>query len=52
MYGIYGWWIVRFNTEKAGRIPEPILSTITSAVLKGLSYLRDKHAIMHRECKT
>ncbi|KOB63889.1 MAP kinse-ERK kinase, partial [Operophtera brumata] len=25
--------------------------TITSAVLKGLSYLRDKHAIMHRDVK-
>ncbi|XP_076277328.1 mitogen-activated protein kinase kinase 1 isoform X1 [Lasioglossum baleicum] len=37
--------------KKAGRIPEPILSTITSAVLKGLSYLRDKHAIMHRDVK-
>ncbi|CAL7948210.1 mitogen-activated protein kinase kinase 1 isoform X2 [Xylocopa sonorina] len=37
--------------KKAGRIPEPILSTITLAVLKGLSYLRDKHAIMHRDVK-
>ncbi|XP_078040365.1 mitogen-activated protein kinase kinase 1 [Augochlora pura] len=37
--------------KKAGRIPELILSTITSAVLKGLSYLRDKHAIMHRDVK-
>ncbi|XP_032673257.1 dual specificity mitogen-activated protein kinase kinase dSOR1 isoform X2 [Odontomachus brunneus] len=37
--------------KKAGRIPEPILGTITSAVLKGLSYLRDKHAIMHRDVK-
>ncbi|XP_019699994.1 dual specificity mitogen-activated protein kinase kinase dSOR1 isoform X2 [Harpegnathos saltator] len=37
--------------KKAGRIPEPILSTITFAVLKGLSYLRDKHAIMHRDVK-
>ncbi|GLG96728.1 hypothetical protein R5R35_003916 [Gryllus longicercus] len=37
--------------KKAGRIPESILCTITSAVLKGLSYLRDKHAIMHRDVK-
>ncbi|XP_023248490.1 dual specificity mitogen-activated protein kinase kinase dSOR1 isoform X1 [Copidosoma floridanum] len=37
--------------KKAGKIPEPILGTITSAVLKGLSYLRDKHAIMHRDVK-
>ncbi|KAL1139314.1 hypothetical protein AAG570_006300 [Ranatra chinensis] len=37
--------------KKAGRIPESILGTITSAVLKGLSYLRDKHNIMHRDVK-
>lgn len=37
--------------KKAGRIPENILKQITSAVLKGLSYLRDKHAIMHRDVK-
>ncbi|XP_066158749.1 dual specificity mitogen-activated protein kinase kinase dSOR1 [Euwallacea fornicatus] len=37
--------------KKAGRIPENILGKITSAVLKGLSYLRDKHAIMHRDVK-
>ncbi|KAJ1532197.1 hypothetical protein ONE63_000817 [Megalurothrips usitatus] len=37
--------------KKAGRIPEPILGSITLAVLKGLSYLRDKHAIMHRDVK-
>lgn len=37
--------------KRAGRIPEPILGKITSAVLKGLSYLRDKHAIMHRDVK-
>nr|CAD7569332.1 unnamed protein product [Timema californicum] len=37
--------------KKAGRIPESILGTITCAVLKGLSYLRDKHAIMHRDVK-
>merc|ERR1719210_1262953 len=37
--------------RKAGRIPEPILGTITIAVLKGLSYLREKHQIMHRDVK-
>ncbi|KAK9508230.1 hypothetical protein O3M35_007935 [Rhynocoris fuscipes] len=37
--------------KKAHRIPESILGTITSAVLKGLNYLRDKHAIMHRDVK-
>lgn len=37
--------------KKAGRIPETILGKITFAVLKGLSYLRDKHAIMHRDVK-
>ncbi|KAF4532841.1 hypothetical protein B566_EDAN014798 [Ephemera danica] len=37
--------------KKAGRIPESILGKITLAVLKGLSYLRDKHAIMHRDVK-
>lgn len=37
--------------KKAGRIPENILGKITVAVLKGLSYLRDKHAIMHRDVK-
>jgi len=37
--------------KKASRIPENILGKITSAVLKGLSYLRDKHAIMHRDVK-
>ncbi|XP_026463590.1 dual specificity mitogen-activated protein kinase kinase dSOR1 [Ctenocephalides felis] len=37
--------------KKAGRIPEDMLGVITSAVLKGLSYLRDKHAIMHRDVK-
>nr|XP_023020945.1 dual specificity mitogen-activated protein kinase kinase dSOR1 [Leptinotarsa decemlineata] len=37
--------------KKAGLIPENILGKITSAVLKGLSYLRDKHAIMHRDVK-
>lgn len=37
--------------KRAGRIPEPVLGKITAAVLKGLSYLRDKHAIMHRDVK-
>lgn len=37
--------------KRAGRIPEKILGKITSAVLKGLSYLRDKHAIIHRDVK-
>lgn len=37
--------------RRAGRIPESILGKITLAVLKGLSYLRDKHAIMHRDVK-
>lgn len=37
--------------KRAGRIPEPILGKITAAVLKGLSYLREKHAIMHRDVK-
>lgn len=37
--------------KKAGKIPENILEQITSAVLRGLSYLRDKHAIMHRDVK-
>lgn len=37
--------------KRAGRIPEPILGKITLAVLKGLSYLRDKHSIMHRDVK-
>lgn len=34
--------------KQAGRIPEPILGIISVAVLKGLSYLREKHQIMHR----
>lgn len=37
--------------KKAGRIPEPILGTISFAVLKGLTYLREKHQIMHRDVK-
>ncbi|XP_017771492.1 PREDICTED: dual specificity mitogen-activated protein kinase kinase dSOR1 [Nicrophorus vespilloides] len=37
--------------KKARLIPENILGKITSAVLKGLSYLRDKHSIIHRDVK-
>ena len=37
--------------KRAGRIPEPILGKITAAVLRGLSYLRDKHEIIHRDVK-
>jgi len=37
--------------RKAGRIPEPILGIITIAVLKGLSYLRENHQIIHRDVK-
>lgn len=37
--------------KKAGRIPEPMLGTVTCAVLKGLTYLREKHAIIHRDVK-
>ncbi|XP_060565757.1 dual specificity mitogen-activated protein kinase kinase 1-like isoform X1 [Ruditapes philippinarum] len=37
--------------KKAGRIPEPILGKLTSSVLKGLIYLREKHSIMHRDVK-
>uniref|UniRef100_T1JFQ8 mitogen-activated protein kinase kinase n=1 Tax=Strigamia maritima TaxID=126957 RepID=T1JFQ8_STRMM len=37
--------------KKAARIPEPILGKISIAVLKGLSYLREKHQIMHRDVK-
>lgn len=37
--------------KKAGRIPESILGKISIAVLKGLTYLREKHQIMHRDVK-
>lgn len=37
--------------KRVGRIPEAILGKITLAVLKGLQYLHDKHAIMHRDVK-
>ena len=34
--------------KKAGKIQEKYLRKITYAVLKGLSYLREKHQIIHR----
>jgi mitogen-activated protein kinase kinase 1 len=37
--------------RKVNRIPENILGKITESVLKGLSYLREKHQIMHRDVK-
>jgi len=37
--------------KRAGRIPEPILGKISIAVLKGLTYLRENHKIMHRDVK-
>lgn len=37
--------------RKVNRITEPVLAKITEAVLKGLSYLREKHQIMHRDVK-
>lgn len=37
--------------KRAGRIHEDVLGKITAAVLRGLSYLRDKHAIIHRDVK-
>ncbi|EDV26512.1 uncharacterized protein TRIADDRAFT_54589 [Trichoplax adhaerens] len=37
--------------KKARRIPEPILGKIAIAVIKGLTYLREKHKIMHRDVK-
>lgn len=37
--------------KKIGRIPEPILGMISISVLKGLSYLREKHQIIHRDVK-
>uniref|UniRef100_A0A2K5ZAM0 mitogen-activated protein kinase kinase n=1 Tax=Mandrillus leucophaeus TaxID=9568 RepID=A0A2K5ZAM0_MANLE len=35
--------------KKAGRIPEQILEKVSVAVIKGLTYLREKHKIMHRD---
>lgn len=37
--------------KRVGRIPEKYLGKITLAVLKGLTYLRDKHSVMHRDVK-
>ncbi|KAK3750565.1 hypothetical protein QZH41_009807 [Actinostola sp. cb2023] len=37
--------------KKAGRIEEDILGKISIAVLKGLSYLRESHQIIHRDVK-
>ena len=37
--------------KKIGRIPEKYARKITYAVLRGLSYLREKHAIIHRDVK-
>ena len=34
--------------KKAGKIGEKYLRKITQAVLRGLSYLREKHQIIHR----
>ncbi|XP_053128184.1 dual specificity mitogen-activated protein kinase kinase 1 isoform X3 [Hemicordylus capensis] len=37
--------------KKAGRILEQILGKVSIAVIKGLTYLREKHKIMHRDVK-
>lgn len=37
--------------KKAGKIPEAYSRKITYAVLRGLSYLREKHQIIHRDVK-
>ena len=37
--------------KKTGKIPEPYARKITTAVLRGLSYLREKHQIIHRDVK-
>ena len=37
--------------KKTGKIPEPYARKITAAVLRGLSYLREKHQIIHRDVK-
>lgn len=37
--------------KKAGKIAEKYLRKITYAVLRGLSYLREKHQIIHRSWK-
>eukprot|EP00096_Caligus_rogercresseyi_P009610 TRINITY_DN3286_c1_g1_i1.p1 TRINITY_DN3286_c1_g1~~TRINITY_DN3286_c1_g1_i1.p1 ORF type:complete len:416 (+),score=126.60 TRINITY_DN3286_c1_g1_i1:60-1307(+) len=37
--------------KKTGKIPEKYSRKITYAVLRGLSYLREKHKIIHRDVK-
>ncbi len=37
--------------KKIGRIPEEYSRKITHSVLRGLSYLREKHQIIHRDVK-
>merc|ERR1719266_964476 len=37
--------------KKTGKIGEKYLRKITSAVLRGLSYLREKHQMIHRDVK-
>jgi len=37
--------------KQIDRIPEKILARITSEVLKGLTYLREQHQIIHRDVK-
>ncbi|KAG2470735.1 MP2K1 kinase, partial [Polypterus senegalus] len=37
--------------KKARKIPEQILGKVSIAVIKGLTYLREKHKIMHRDVK-
>lgn len=37
--------------KKTGRIPEKYSRKMTYAVLRGLSYLREKHQIIHRDVK-
>jgi len=37
--------------KKTGKIPETYSRKITYAVLRGLSYLREKHQIIHRDVK-
>ena len=34
--------------RKVKRIPEEIIGKVNIAVLKGLTYLKDNHSIMHR----
>ena len=37
--------------KRATKIPEYVLAKVTASVLKGLSYLREKHKIIHRDVK-